>query len=298
MNEKYISQITVSGDNGTYLIKDTNAVHSSDKGIAGGVASLDSNGLIPTEQLPSYVDDVVELLDMSATAPQACLAGQRYYNTSRKIIFIAKATNTWEDSAQYREDPKKGKIYVNVSNNTTYRWGGSDMISLPQGFVDDVTYSSGDICVQVGASSTVVVSASDIVTDGGGVKKVDGILPDSYAEVKRYLTCSTAGNSATKIVVCPSVTSSSPIEGTHIFVNFINANTAENPKLQVGSSEAKSIDIGSYTITTQPEYISTLDGICEFIYNYGAWNLINKDASLSEQDIEDIWDLAQPSSSN
>ena len=36
-----------------YAIKDTNAVHSTDKGVANGVASLDANGKVPTAQIPS-----------------------------------------------------------------------------------------------------------------------------------------------------------------------------------------------------------------------------------------------------
>ena len=46
-----ISQIEVNDT--TYDIKDANSVHTSDKGVANGVASLDSTGKVPTSQLPS-----------------------------------------------------------------------------------------------------------------------------------------------------------------------------------------------------------------------------------------------------
>ena len=42
------------------LIADDNAIHVSDLGIAGGVATLNENGNIPSSQLPSFVDDVLE----------------------------------------------------------------------------------------------------------------------------------------------------------------------------------------------------------------------------------------------
>ena len=46
-----ISQIEVNST--VYDLKDANSVHTSDKGTAGGVASLDENGKVPASQLPS-----------------------------------------------------------------------------------------------------------------------------------------------------------------------------------------------------------------------------------------------------
>jgi hypothetical protein len=62
----------------------------SDKGTANCVATLDANGHIPSSQLPSYVDDVVE--GTLSTFP---------------------ATG------------ETGKIYVDTTTNTSYRWSGS-----------------------------------------------------------------------------------------------------------------------------------------------------------------------------
>jgi hypothetical protein len=36
------------------------------KGVAGGIASLNSNGKIPENQLPSYVDDVLEYANLAS----------------------------------------------------------------------------------------------------------------------------------------------------------------------------------------------------------------------------------------
>lgn len=75
-------------------------VLSEDKGIANGVAELDSNGLIPSNQLPSYVDDVIE----------------GYLNDNK---FYKDAEHTTEITGE------TGKIYVDLSSNKTYRWSGS-----------------------------------------------------------------------------------------------------------------------------------------------------------------------------
>jgi hypothetical protein len=69
------------------------------KGVANGYPSLDANGTIPSAQLPSYVDDVIEYATISAFP----------------IVGVA------------------GKIYVvtsGVDANKSYRWSGSTYIEL------------------------------------------------------------------------------------------------------------------------------------------------------------------------
>ena len=102
---------------------------------APNVATL-VDGKIPASQLPSYVDDVVELLNMTDTAPSTCAEGDMYYNTSSKKIFTATGTNTWSSTG---ENPEGGKIYVNLSDNTSYRWGGSDMVQISASLVIGTT---------------------------------------------------------------------------------------------------------------------------------------------------------------
>lgn len=67
------------------------ALATTTKGAANGVAELDANGKVPTAQLPSYVDDVLE--------------------------YAAKAN--------FPTTGETGKIYIDLSNNKTYRWSGS-----------------------------------------------------------------------------------------------------------------------------------------------------------------------------
>lgn len=66
-------------------------VKRTEMGAASGVATLDSAGKIPSSQLPSYVDDVLE------------------YDTKSDFPATGEA----------------GKIYVDKSTNTTWRWSGS-----------------------------------------------------------------------------------------------------------------------------------------------------------------------------
>ncbi|MDE7367392.1 MAG: tail fiber domain-containing protein [Lachnospiraceae bacterium] len=82
-------------------------VLTSDKGINGGVAELDENGLVPSSQLPGYVDDVLE----------------GYLEDS---IFYSNPEHTEELAGE------AGKIYVDLETNKTYRWSGSAFIVISE----------------------------------------------------------------------------------------------------------------------------------------------------------------------
>ena len=70
--------------------------NAANKGIANGYASLDGGGLVPSTQLPSYVDDVLEFANLAALP----------------------ATG------------ETGKIYVALDTNKIYRWSGSAYIEV------------------------------------------------------------------------------------------------------------------------------------------------------------------------
>ncbi len=71
-------------------------VLSSQIGVADGVASLGTDGKVPTSQLPGFVDDVEEY--------------------ASKEDFPAKG--------------ESGKIYVAMDTNLTYRWGGTEYVEI------------------------------------------------------------------------------------------------------------------------------------------------------------------------
>ena len=64
-------------------------------GMPGGIAPLDDKGMIPSSHLPSYVDDVIEVQN------------------------IADVSN-----------PESGKVYLELTSNKTYRWGGSQFVVI------------------------------------------------------------------------------------------------------------------------------------------------------------------------
>lgn len=84
------------------LIGDTSELNSkvqqfiNSKGAPNGLASLNESGIIPSAQLPSYVDDVIEV-DTFSNLP-----------------------GTGES----------GKIYIVRNTNLTYRWSGTDYVEI------------------------------------------------------------------------------------------------------------------------------------------------------------------------
>ena len=101
-----------------------NYILTSQKGIANGIASLDSSGLIPSNQLPSYVDDIIE----------GYYYQNQFYNDSEHTSLIT---------------PETGKIYVDLATNQQYRWGGTEYLEISSGAIGGVkgnaetTYRTG-----------------------------------------------------------------------------------------------------------------------------------------------------------
>lgn len=99
------------------LIGDTSELNSkvqqfiNSKGAPNGLASLNESGIIPSAQLPSYVDDVIEV-DTFSNLP---------------------------------DTGESGKIYIVQDTNLTYRWSGTDYVeiskSLALGETSSTAYS-------------------------------------------------------------------------------------------------------------------------------------------------------------
>lgn len=128
----------------------------TEKGANNGVAELDANGKVPSAQLPSYVDDVVDLVAfVTANPTSGMVAGQKRYNSVTKKIFTSTSATVGTSS-----DPEEDKIYINISDSQVYRWSGSAMAQLAGGLVlgtTSTTAARGD----QGATAFSHVSRAD-----------------------------------------------------------------------------------------------------------------------------------------
>ena len=95
-----ISALTKT-DVGLSNVDNVKQIPLSQKGSNNGVAELDANGKVPANQLPSFVDDVLEFANL----------------------------------ASFPQPGEADKIYVDKATNKTYRWGGSGYVQLNEGVV-------------------------------------------------------------------------------------------------------------------------------------------------------------------
>ena len=124
-------KIQLKSVNGNKLFPRTsiNNIVGEDYTTVVSIPVLDGTGKIKPENLPSYVDDVIELVAVSETAPATCAAGDMYFNSgsTNKKIYTATAVNTWGTTGV---EPEKSKIYVCTTDNKTYRWSGTVMTEI------------------------------------------------------------------------------------------------------------------------------------------------------------------------
>lgn len=119
----------------------------ANKGAANGYASLDSGGKVPSAQLPSFVDDVLEFANLAA--------------------FPGTGT--------------AGVIYVALDTNKTWRWSGSAYVEISPspGSTDSVTEGSvnlyftvarvlGSVLTGLSTASNAVITASSTVLQALG----------------------------------------------------------------------------------------------------------------------------------
>lgn len=114
-------------------------VKRSEIGVANGVVPLDSDSLIPSQYLPSYVDDVIEVANY-ASLPS-------------------------EDSAQ------ASKIYVTLDTNLTYRWGGTEYVEISKSLTLGETASTAYAGDKGAANATAIDTHTGNTNNPHGVTK-------------------------------------------------------------------------------------------------------------------------------
>lgn len=253
------------------------------KGVNNGLAELDSNGKVPSSQLPSYVDDVLEGVATGVVTNSA-------NGTTTATGFIL--TNETEECV-----PEAGKIYVDTTTNIQYRWSGSIFVTTGSNITLGETSSTayrGDrgktaydhsqsahapsnAEVNQNAFSNVVVGSTTIVADSKtdsltlagsnvtltpdatndkvtiGITKNNvinalGYTPEESGAVAsniEYGTCNTSADISEKVVTISDDSNWTLSVGAIIFVKFSNTNTASSCTLNVNNTGAKSIWYGN-----------------------------------------------------
>ena len=222
------------------------------KGVADGVAELDSSGKVPSSQLPSYVDDVLE--------------------------YSAKSS--------FPTTGETGKIYVDTSTNKTYRWSGSAYTEISASLALGTTSSTayrGDrgktaydhsqitdgnphnvTCSQIGAATSdeleelnASLTASDslkfqFATDGEGNYGYLG-ADGSLIPFKGNAAAIVGSLGTSNIGVTTGITFTAPQKGKYTFItvgNNLDNSGDKNITVKKNDTVVKTITLPS----TNPEF--------------------------------------------
>lgn len=131
--------------------------------IDDAASSIDSKadlvgGKVPAEQLPSYVDDVINFWDITiGTSSISTIINN--VNYTNRMCFITKSTSSESIGAKYPNkfidfgantseddwtiiEPEEGKIYIKIGSgndsNHSFRWSGINLIDLDKNWSDKI----------------------------------------------------------------------------------------------------------------------------------------------------------------
>ena len=145
----------------------------SQKGIANGYASLDASGQVPSTQLPSYVDDVLEYASF--------------------VNFPATGVS--------------GKIYVTTDTNKTYRWSGSIYIeiSASPGSTDSVAEGTTNLYFTTQRARDAFTQSTGITITNGAIATTITQYTDTSARAAISYQSGSAGyNNSTGVISIPT----------------------------------------------------------------------------------------------
>lgn len=121
-------------------------VKRTEMGAANGVATLDTNGKVPSSQLPSYVDDVIEAASLAALPTTG----------------------------------ETGKIYVTTDTNKTYRWSGTQYTEISASLALGTTTGTaldGKVGTDHIANTTVHITSNERTAWNGKYAKPSTGIP-------------------------------------------------------------------------------------------------------------------------
>lgn len=210
------------------------------KGQKNGLAELDSAGKVPSSQLPSYVDDVIE---------------GYYYNSK----FYKESSHTTEIAGE------SGKIYTDLGNNKTYRWSGTTYTEISASLALGTTSSTaypGNLGAANAANITTLQSAKidkSILTTKGD------IIYASETGIPTRLGIGTNGKVLKVVSGVPSWADDINTHNAHIIYSGtksdgtnISSGTASSGNMTLGDS---GVTAGSYGDTSNqtPSYGGTFN---------------------------------------
>ncbi len=180
-------------------------VKRSEMGKANGVATLGADGKVPTSQLPSYVDDVLE-----------------YAN---KVAFPATG--------------EEGKIYVAKDTNLTFRWSGSSYVEI------SASLALGETNSTAYAGDKGKALATRLTTAEGNISENTNGITSLEARATKLENGTTPAGKATKLATARKISLSGDATGNTTFDGSADKSitvTLANTGVVAGTYSAVAVD--------------------------------------------------------
>ncbi|WP_304393450.1 hypothetical protein [uncultured Clostridium sp.] len=210
------------------------------------VAELDENGKIPTSQLPSYVDDVLE----------------------------------FENKAAFPTTGESGKIYVAKDTNLTWRWSGTDYVEISQSIALGETSSTAFRGDYGKLAYTHAVTKKGIEQATKGLYKfktnTEGhIIETEAVDLSDLTSLGVATRSDINSVSFMTITKTGiEVSGGNKFAKILSRNTA--PDILVFLNGEKLV-LGSHFTRSTATYTGPDNGYMTYLYITNDWNITTDD---------------------
>lgn len=180
-------------------------VKRSEMGVAGGVATLGTDGKVPSAQLPSYVDDVLEF--------------------TNKAAFPATG--------------ETGKIYVAKDTNLTYRWSGTAYVEI------SVSLALGETSSTAYAGDKGKALADRLTTAEANITSNDTDIANLQDRATKLEDGTTPAGKATKLATARKISLTGDATGNTTFDGSADksiAVTLANTGVTAGTYSAVAVD--------------------------------------------------------
>ena len=243
-------------------------IKADTKGAANGVATLDNSGHVPSAQLPSYVDDVLEYLTIS-DFPETGEQGKIYVATTTSMSYRwAPGTGyvgigstlqlgTGSGDAFYGDRGQTAYTHATESNRATATAEGFYKISTTaQGHVGSLSAVTASDITALGIPAQDTTYNVATISSDGLMSSVDKTKLSGLANAAVYYAeCHSDASATEKVAMCSMALVGSSVVGALLFVKFDNTNTADVN--EIGLSAV----FNSNTITTMPIKCQQKDGL-------------------------------------
>lgn len=175
------------------LIGDTSELNSkvqqfiNSKGAPNGLASLNESGIIPSAQLPSYVDDVIEV-DTFSNLPGTGESGKIYIVQDTNLTYRWSGTDYVEISKSLALGETSSTAYPGDKGKAT-----TDKLNrIPDKLITDITVDSDNDSVNISLDKTSIVngtlSGTTININSATASKAGILVPTDKSKIDKIIT--------------------------------------------------------------------------------------------------------------